>query len=155
MFSYQQKKLILHYYRMQQEKRQLKTKPKNYGPINKHICNIHPNLLCFCNACNSQFKARLRLTFFMLLSILQWQQTWKWWLEKIDWNLPNTVHKHLLATVGVNVSVKWLYMTVSRVLSSNNNLQQSKTKHIGWVWNLIVQMECRGFDKFNFNAVFC
>ena len=140
MFSCQQKKLILHYYRMQQEKRQLKTKPKNYGPIK--LINISVIYISTCWAfathATPQFKARLRLTFFMLLSILQRQQTRKWWLKKIDENLPKTVHKHLLATVGVNVSVKWLHMTVSGVLSSNNLLQQSKTKHIGSVWNLIV-----------------
>ena len=64
MFSCQQKKLILHYYRMQQEKRQLKTKPKNYGAINKQICNIHPNLLCLCNACNSPVQSTVKVDIF-------------------------------------------------------------------------------------------
>ena len=64
MFSCQQKKLILHYYRMQQEKRQLKTKPKNYGPINKHICNIHSDLLCLCNTCSSPVQSTGKVDIF-------------------------------------------------------------------------------------------
>lgn len=84
---------------MQREKRQLKTKPKNYGPINKHICNIHPNLLCLCNACNSPVQSTVKVDIFYAAVNLTKATNMEMVTEK-------TVHKHLLATVGVTASVK-------------------------------------------------